>query len=119
LEYARDERHRIRPANSLDELGKAHSDNNRLPANFQKPSVDVLSDSVIKFAGKNAVGAILTGICSDGAKGLLSMRQNGAVTLVQDEATWVVYGMPKAASIDAIDKVLSLNKIALSIFDSL
>ena len=88
--------------------------------NFQKPSVDVLFDSVSKFAGKNAVGAILTGMGSDGAKGLLSMRQSGATTLAQNEETCVVYGMPKAAAgINAVDKVLPLNRIASSIFDSL
>lgn len=61
------------------------------------PSVDVLFDSVARVAGKNAVGVILTGMGGDGAKGLLNMRNAGARTVGQDEATCVVYGMPKVA----------------------
>lgn len=61
------------------------------------PSVDVLFDSVARVAGKNAVGVILTGMGGDGAKGLLAMRNAGAKTVGQDEATCVVYGMPKVA----------------------
>ncbi len=79
----------------------------------QKPSVEVLFNSVAKIAGSNAVGAILTGMGEDGAKGLLNMRQQGAHTVAQDEASCVVYGMPKAA-VDAggVEKVASLNRIA-------
>lgn len=61
------------------------------------PSVDVLFDSVSKSAGKSAVGVILTGMGGDGAKGLLAMRNAGALTIGQDEASCVVYGMPKVA----------------------
>lgn len=61
------------------------------------PSVEVLFESVAKVAGKNAVGVILTGMGGDGGKGLLSMRKAGASTVGQDEATCVVYGMPKVA----------------------
>lgn len=61
------------------------------------PSVEVLFESVAKVAGKNAVGVILTGMGGDGGKGLLSMRNAGASTVGQDEATCVVYGMPKVA----------------------
>lgn len=61
------------------------------------PSVDVLMTSVAEHVGSNAVGIVLTGMGHDGANGLLAMRQAGARTLVQDEATSVVYGMPKAA----------------------
>lgn len=61
------------------------------------PSVDVLFDSVAQDVGRNAVGAIFTGMGSDGAAGLLKMRQSGASTFGQDEATCVVYGMPKVA----------------------
>ncbi|MCM1191272.1 MAG: chemotaxis response regulator protein-glutamate methylesterase [Butyrivibrio sp.] len=61
------------------------------------PSVEVLFESVAKVAGKNAVGVILTGMGGDGGKGLLSMRNAGAQTIGQDEATCVVYGMPKVA----------------------
>lgn len=61
------------------------------------PSVEVLFESVAKVAGRNAVGVILTGMGGDGGKGLLSMRNAGASTVGQDEATCVVYGMPKVA----------------------
>jgi two-component system chemotaxis response regulator CheB len=62
-----------------------------------KPSVDVLFESVARVAGKNALGAIMTGMGNDGAAGLLSMRKAGAVTLAQDEASCIVFGMPKEA----------------------
>ncbi|HYD00028.1 MAG TPA: chemotaxis response regulator protein-glutamate methylesterase [Phycisphaerales bacterium] len=65
--------------------------------NRHKPSVDVLFESVARVAGKNAFGAIMTGMGNDGAAGLLSMRKAGAVTVAQDEASCVVYGMPKEA----------------------
>ena len=64
---------------------------------LQRPSVDVLFKSTARVAGANAVGAILTGMGSDGAKGLLEMRQAGAWTVAQDERTSVVYGMPAKA----------------------
>lgn len=67
------------------------------PVCHQRPSVDVLFDSVAKYAGSNAVGAILTGMGDDGANGLLAMRQAGAKTVAQDEASCVVFGMPKEA----------------------
>jgi two-component system chemotaxis response regulator CheB len=79
----------------------------------QKPSVEVLFNSVAKYAGANAVGAILTGMGNDGAKGLLAMRQAGAHTIAQDEATCIVFGMPKEAiKLDAAEAVLPLDKIA-------
>lgn len=62
-----------------------------------RPSVDVLFRSVANIAGKNALGIIMTGMGDDGVKGMLEMRKNGAVTYAQDEATCVVYGMPKEA----------------------
>ncbi|MHC5059825.1 MAG: protein-glutamate methylesterase/protein-glutamine glutaminase [Planctomycetota bacterium] len=79
----------------------------------QKPSVEVLFNSVAKIAGANAVGAILTGMGQDGAGGLLKMRQQGAHTIAQDEASSVVYGMPKeAVEVGAAEKVISLTKVA-------
>lgn len=66
--------------------------------NHHKPSVDVLFKSVAQCAGRNAIGAIFTGMGEDGARGLLEMRRAGATTLAQDEASCVVYGMPKAAA---------------------
>jgi two-component system chemotaxis response regulator CheB len=81
--------------------------------NRHRPSVDVLFRSVAKCAGKNAVGIIMTGMGDDGAAGLLEMKQAGAYTVGQDEATCVVYGMPKeAVKRDAVQKVLPLQEIA-------
>lgn len=67
------------------------------PVNRHKPSVDVLFRSVAREAGKNAIGVIMTGMGDDGARGLLDMRQAGALTAAQDEASCVVFGMPKEA----------------------
>jgi len=77
-----------------------------------KPSVDVLFHSVARAAGANAVGVLLTGMGEDGADGLLAMKQAGAVTLAQDEASCVVFGMPRAAiERGAVDQVLPLGAI--------
>lgn len=79
---------------------------------YQRPSVEVLFDSVAKHAGGNALGVILTGMGRDGATGLKNMRDAGAYTIAQDEQTCVVYGMPKAAvEVGAVDKVLPLDEI--------
>ena len=87
---------------------------------YQRPSVDVLFQSVAKNAGRNAVGAILTGMGADGAKGLKAMRASGAHTLAQDESTCVVFGMPKEAiKLDAADEILPLPKISTAIISSL
>ncbi len=81
--------------------------------NHCRPSVDVLFHSVARSAGPNAVGVILTGMGHDGAGGLLAMREAGAVTLAQDEATSVVYGMPKEARArGAVDEVVPLHLMA-------
>lgn len=81
--------------------------------NFVRPSVDVLFRSVAKYAGRNAVGVILTGMGEDGAKGLLEMKKAGAFTIAQDEASCVVFGMPKKAiELGAADKIASLDEIA-------
>ncbi|MEL4106702.1 chemotaxis response regulator protein-glutamate methylesterase [Oscillospiraceae bacterium WX1] len=80
------------------------------------PSVDVLFNSVALSIGKDAVGVILTGMGADGAKGLALMRQKGARTIGQDEATSVVYGMPKVAfEIGAVEKQAPLDAIAQAI----
>lgn len=80
------------------------------------PSVDVLFDSVAAQIGDKALGVILTGMGADGAKGLLHMRQRGAATLGQNQATCVVYGMPRAAyELGAVQKQLPLNDIAAMI----
>jgi two-component system chemotaxis response regulator CheB len=79
----------------------------------QRPSVEVLFNSVAKFAGANAVGAILTGMGDDGATGLLSMRQAGAHTIAQDEQSCVVFGMPKEAiARGGAERIVSLGKVA-------
>ena len=76
------------------------------------PSVDVLFHSVAKECGANAVGVIMTGMGQDGAKGLLTMRKNGAITIGQDEKSSVVYGMPRAAfESGAVEKQYSLAAI--------
>jgi len=77
-----------------------------------KPSVDVLFRSVSKYAGKNALGIIMTGMGDDGAKGLKEMHDSGAKTIAQNEATCVVYGMPQeAVKLGAADHIIALNKI--------
>ncbi|KRG67324.1 chemotaxis protein [Stenotrophomonas terrae] len=84
-----------------------------VPVNLHKPAVDVLFRSVAASAGANAIGAILTGMGEDGARGLLEMKQAGAATLAQDEASSVVWGMPgSAVRLGAADEVLALDRIA-------
>ena len=84
-----------------------------------RPSVDVLFRSVAAAAGPNAVGVIMTGMGDDGAEGLLEMRQAGATTIAQDEATCVVFGMPKEAiARNAAESVVPLNRIAGTIVQS-
>lgn len=81
------------------------------PVNRHRPSVDVLFDSVAEVAGKNAIACLLTGMGVDGAKGLLHIKETGAYTVVQDESTSVVWGMPGAAvRLDAHEIVLPLKK---------
>ena len=78
-----------------------------------RPSVDVLFRSAARFAGSNAVGVIMTGMGDDGARGLLEMREAGARTFAQDEATSVVFGMPREAiARNAAEKVVPLETIA-------
>lgn len=84
-----------------------------------RPAVDVLFRSVAKYAGSNAVGAILTGMGSDGAKGMLELHQQGATTIAQNEKTCVVYGMPKeAVAAGGVDHVLPLNDIAEALMEA-
>jgi two-component system chemotaxis response regulator CheB len=84
----------------------------------QRPSVEVLFQSVAQCAGRNAVGAILTGMGADGAKGLLLMRQAGARTLAQDEATSVVWGMPQeAVKCGAAEVVVGLPQVARTMLE--
>ncbi|MDR3322742.1 MAG: chemotaxis response regulator protein-glutamate methylesterase [Zoogloeaceae bacterium] len=83
------------------------------PVNRHRPSVDVLFDAAAALMGSRAVGVILTGMGKDGAQGLLKMRQAGARTFGQDEASCVVYGMPKEAFlIGAVEEVASIDQMA-------
>jgi two-component system chemotaxis response regulator CheB len=78
-----------------------------------RPSVDVLFRSAARYAGPNAMGVILTGMGDDGARGMLEMKQAGATTVAQDEATCIVFGMPKEAiKLNGVDRVLPLPSIA-------
>jgi two-component system chemotaxis response regulator CheB len=84
-----------------------------------RPSVDVLFRSAARYAGKNAVGVIMTGMGDDGAAGLLEMRQAGACTIAHDEATCVVFGMPhEAIKRGAAGRVLPLDRIADAVLAS-
>jgi two-component system chemotaxis response regulator CheB len=83
---------------------------------FQRPAVDVLFHSVAKCAGPDATGVILTGMGSDGAQGMIAMKRAGARNIAQDEATCVVFGMPKEAiRLGAVDRILPLSAIPAAI----
>lgn len=86
----------------------------------QRPSVEVLFQSVATYAGANSIGVIMTGMGQDGAKGLLEMRKAGAFTVAQDEASCIVFGMPKEAiELGAAMKVVSLDKISQVVIEHL
>jgi two-component system, chemotaxis family, protein-glutamate methylesterase/glutaminase len=88
--------------------------------NRHLPSVDVLFSSCAKHLGKNAVGVLLTGMGADGAKGLLEMKEARAFTIAQDEATCVVFGMPREAILlGAVDQVLPLGRIPAALVQRL
>ncbi|OIP09546.1 MAG: chemotaxis protein CheB [Betaproteobacteria bacterium CG2_30_59_46] len=83
------------------------------PVNRHRPSVDVLFRSAANHVGKNAIGVILTGMGKDGAKGMLEMKQAGAFNFAQDEASCVVFGMPKEAILTGgVDEVVPLQGMA-------
>ncbi len=87
--------------------------NNGPLVNRHRPSVDVLFRSVAKFAGRNSIGVIMTGMGDDGARGMLEMKEAGAITVAQDEKSCVVFGMPKEAiKLGAADKILPLDQLA-------
>lgn len=86
--------------------------------NRHRPSVEVLFKSAASYAGKNAVGVILTGMGADGADGLKTMHDAGAKTIAQDEHSCVVFGMPKEAiARGGVDHVLPIDRIAQKILD--
>jgi two-component system chemotaxis response regulator CheB len=83
------------------------------PVNRHRPSVDVLFDSAAELVGRAAIGVILTGMGKDGAMGLLRMREAGARTFGQNEASCVVYGMPReAALLGAVEEVGNLGELS-------
>lgn len=82
------------------------------PVNGHRPAVDVMFNSAARCAGRNLIAALLTGMGKDGARGLLEIRESGGYTVAQDEASCVVYGMPReAAEIGAAEEVLPLEEI--------
>ena len=88
------------------------------PVNRHRPSVDVLFESAASMAGADAMGILLTGMGNDGARGLHAMKKAGAHTVAQDEKSCVVFGMPdQAIRLGAVDRVVSLERIADAIVD--
>jgi two-component system chemotaxis response regulator CheB len=88
--------------------------------NRHLPSVDVLFSSCARSMGKNALGALLTGMGADGAKGMLEMKQAGAFNIAQDESTSVVFGMPREAILlNVVDRVLPLDQIPRALLERL
>ena len=84
-----------------------------------RPSVDVLFRSASRYAGKNAVGVIMTGMGDDGAKGMREMFDAGAWTIAQDEKTCIVYGMPgEAVKNGGVNEIVPLEKIAEAVLKS-
>jgi two-component system, chemotaxis family, protein-glutamate methylesterase/glutaminase len=83
-----------------------------------RPSVDVLFRSAARYAGKNSIGVIMTGMGDDGAKGMLEMKEAGAYTIAQDEESCVVFGMPKKAiELNCVDRVLPLKTIPQAVIN--
>jgi two-component system chemotaxis response regulator CheB len=116
---------RILPGHALIARGNIHMEVRRSgaiysvrlvdspPVNRHRPSVDVLFDSCARYLGANAVGVILTGMGNDGARGMRAMHDAGAFTIAQDEASCVVFGMPKEAiTAGGVDEILPLSRVA-------
>lgn len=116
---------RIMPGNAYIAPGDQHMEIVRSGADYRvrlnngelvsghKPAVDVMFQSLAKIVGKNVIATVLTGMGKDGAKGLLALKNAGALTMVQDEASCVVYGMPKAAvEIGATKHTIPLSKMS-------
>ncbi len=120
----------VYPGRALIAPGNSHMLLNRSGAQYfvqlkngplvsrHRPSVDVLFKSTARYAGANAVGVIMTGMGSDGAAGLLEMKNSGAQTVAQDEKSCIVFGMPKVAiELGGADEIVSLNNIPRKILD--
>jgi two-component system chemotaxis response regulator CheB len=92
--------------------GLSFAYNNDAPENNQKPAVDALFRSAAETLGESVISVVLTGMGSDGAEGTRKIREKGGITLAQDEASSLIYGMPKAAAeTGCVDLVLPLDKI--------
>jgi two-component system, chemotaxis family, protein-glutamate methylesterase/glutaminase len=90
------------------------------PLHRHRPAVDVMMESVAKVGGKNVIGVLLTGMGKDGAQGMLDIRNQGGFTFAQDEASCVVYGMPKeAVTIGGVDQTVELAKMGEAILAKL
>ena len=90
------------------------------PIHFTRPAVDMLFNSAAQCAGRNAVGVLLTGMGRDGAQGMQQLKAAGAINLAQNEATCVVYGMPRAAvELGVVDRVLPLDHMPHAIIHAL
>jgi two-component system chemotaxis response regulator CheB len=101
-------------ANYMTELSQA------APVNHHRPSVEVLFRSAAQNAGKNVIGVMLTGMGKDGAIGMLEMRQAGAYNLAQDEASCVVFGMPREAiAVGAVDEVVPIQEMTQRVLNRL
>ena len=115
----------VAPGNSHIEVARSGANyyvqlNMNAPVNHHRPSVDVLFHSCARALGANAVGVIMTGMGGDGAQGLLAMHRAGARTVAQDEASCIVFGMPKAAiAAGAVDDVVALEQISTTVLQRL
>ncbi len=90
------------------------------PVHRHRPAVDVMMESVAMVGGKNVLGVLLTGMGKDGAKGMLAIRQQGGYTFAQDEASCVVYGMPKeAVQIGGVDQSVGLDKMGAALLEKI
>ena len=104
------DRHFVIQATANGLVGRLNDDE---PVNRHKPSVDVMFSSLVDLKGYGICAAVLTGMGKDGAQGMLALQQAGAFTVAQDEASCVVYGMPKAAfELGGVDQVVALDKVA-------
>lgn len=90
------------------------------PVHRHRPAVDVMMESVAKVGGKNVIGILLTGMGKDGAQGMLDIRSHGGYTFAQDEASCVVYGMPKEALLcGGVDQTVGLDKMGAALLEKL
>lgn len=90
------------------------------PVHRHRPAVDIMMESVAQIGGKNVIGVLLTGMGKDGAKGMVAIRNQGGYTIAQDEASCVVYGMPKeAVALGGVDQTVPLEKMGQVLLDKI